>query len=242
MIDTVIERIQLLDPDHEYRALSAHAAVTSPVALELLAYEHLSSPAQEASRIAAIQLRVVSELAGKLRWLESVCIDPGIAPELRVALSAILRELCAETELLPVVDSEAAVFLEPAVLFHMLLANLRPWLPPMVLELEPDAVLDMLQLGIPDYLHPLLVRRFESICQLFHQLRSLPRERLAHLEGFRSVDEVELERLTLAARSLDETTPPAPRWDTPQWVSPWLDLGSAVPRPANRRPSNELAS
>src|SRR5689334_5820822 len=160
MIDTMIDKIRALDLNREYRALSNHVAVTCPLALEQIAAEHGTTPSHEALRVAAMQLRVVHDFSGKLRWLECACVDSGIDPGVRAGLTAILRSLTNMSELLPVVDSQAAVLLEPALLFHALLSRLHPWLPPpwakSARAFEPDAVLEQLQLGIADYLHPLL--------------------------------------------------------------------------------------
>lgn len=227
MIEAVIASIQRLDRDAELRALREHVAVTSPVALELLAYEHLSSPGHEMRRVAAIQLRVVVDLAAKLRWLEHACVDPKLDPGLRIALAALLRGLCTDSETLPVIDSHAAVLLEPAVLFHELIANLRPWLSPIAVALEPEPILDLLRLGIPDYLHPLLRTRFEALWARFHQLRQLPPARLSVLADPPTIDDQRLRRL------LDDSTlnaipyPPAPAWTTPSWASPWLGDGDS---------------
>jgi hypothetical protein len=238
MVDTVVERIDGLDAHAEARALAQHLRVTSPLALELLAYEHLSSPDQEAQRIAAIQLRIVRGLAHHLRWLEQVCTDPALAPELRAGLAALLASLCAEGELLPVIDSEAAVFAEPALLFHALLARLRPWLPPMILALEPEPVLDLLELAIPDYLRPMVRGRFEALWTRFHQLRQLPQARLAS---------VDLQQGDQLARLLAEPaltrlpTPAAPRWSTPAWASPWVDSAGVPLGELRELPGRELA-
>jgi hypothetical protein len=181
MIDAMIHKIRALDPNREYRALATHVAVTNPLAVEMLANHHGNLPDHEALRIAAMQLRVVRDLAGKLRWLESACMDAGIDPGVRAGLTTILRSLTNMSELLPVVDSHAAVLLEPALLFHSLLSRLHPWLPPpwsaSARALEPDDVLEQLQLGIPDYLHPLLQQRREALWQQFHQLRQQPSAR-----------------------------------------------------------------
>lgn len=223
MIDAVIDRIQTLDPDREFRALAAHVTVTSPIALELLAYDNLTSPAHEARRMAAVQLRVVSEFASKLRWLEAVCMDPGVELGVRVGLTSVLRSLTDDTDLLPVLDSEAAVLLEPALLFHVLMSNLRPWMPPLILALEPDSVLELLALGIPDYLHPLLHRRFEAIWDQFHQLIQVPNAQLAELGEAPRLDGARLRRMLDAPRFGVCPSPPPPSWHTPSWVSPWLD-------------------
>jgi hypothetical protein len=222
MIEAVIDRIQRLDRDAEIRALREHVTVTSPIALELLAYEHLSSPAHEAQRIAAIQLRVVLELGPRLEWLERACVDPGLAPGIRVALAGVLCDLCTDADLLPVIHSEAAVLLEPALLFHELIASLRPYLPPMVIALEPDPVLDLVRLGIPDYLHPLLRARFETLWAQFHRLRQLPPAQLAVLPSPRTIDGERLARLLEDPALAKLPYPPAPGWTTPSWASPWL--------------------
>lgn len=224
MVDTAVERIDGINPNTELRALAEHLRVTSPVALELLAYEHLSSPEYEARRIAAIQLRVVSGLAHHLRWLEQACTSPALAPELRAGLSALLASLCAEGELLPVIDSEAAVFAEPALLFHALLDRLRPWLPPMILALEPEPVLDLLELAIPDYLRAMVRGRFESLWTRFHQLRQLPQARLASVD-LQQGDQ--LARLLAEPALTTLPVPVAPRWSTPAWASPWVDSTGA---------------
>lgn len=171
----MIDKIRALDLDREVRALATHVAVTSPLAIELLAEKHGNSPTHEALRIARLQARVVQEFPSKLRWLERACTDPQVDPGVQAGLAEILRSLTNMSELLPVVDSHAAVLLEPALLFHSLLSRLNPWLPhprgASALALEPDDVLERVQLGIPDYLHPLLRQRFESLWQHFHQLR-----------------------------------------------------------------------
>ncbi len=195
MIEAMIERIEGLDPDVELPALREHVGVSSPIAMELLAYEHLSSPVQEARRTAAIQLRVVVELGRRLRWLERACVDPQLAPGLRAALAGLLRGLCNPDELAPALDSQAAVLLEPALLFHELLGQLRPWLPPLIVALEPEPVLELLRLGIPDYLHALLRARFEALWALFHGLRQLPPARLAVLAEPPAIDDERLSGL-----------------------------------------------
>ncbi|WP_205633018.1 hypothetical protein [Enhygromyxa salina] len=218
----MIDRIRALDLDREHRALTEHVSVISPIALELLAYEKLTSIGHEARYVAGIQLRVVHELAAKLRWVERLTTSPRVDPGVRIALSGLLRNLCRESELLPVIDSEATVLLESATLFHSLLSRLRPWLPPMVLAFEPDLVVEMLQLGIPDYLHPLLRQRFEDLWELFHELRQQPSTGLS------------------VAPTQQPSTPPAPPWTTPRWVSPWLDCGDAFPGAASNTKRDKL--
>jgi hypothetical protein len=232
MIDGLLARIAALDPDAEYRALLAHVSVTSPTALEWLAYEHRSATTREAQRIAAVQLRVVQELPGKLRWLEGVCLDPGVDPGTRVALTAVLRSLADEAELGPVIDSSAAVLLEPALLFHVLIDRLRPWLPTSILALEPDAVLELLQLGIPDYLHPLVRDRFNAIWTRFHQLRQLPQSRLGVISDPPRLDADRLQRLLDDVGQRPLVYPPPPPWLTLSWFSPWS--AEAVPHPVRR--------
>jgi hypothetical protein len=212
MIDAMIDQIRALDLDREYRALTIHVTVTNLVALEQLADEQQSLPIEVARRVADIQLRVVLDLAGRLRWLESMCVDPSIDPGVRVGLSAILRNLTNGSDLLPVIDSEAAVLLEPAMLFHSLLSRLRPWLPPMGPALEPDSVLELLQLGIADYLHPLLHQRFELLWQQFHQLRQLPLARLSLLSDPPRIDDDRLRRLLEDRQLRARVCPPAPSW------------------------------
>lgn len=222
MIEAVLHRIEQLDRDAEFRALSEQVAVISPVAIELLAYEHLSSPAHEARRIAAVQLRVVSELGPRLAWLAHTCVDPKLAPELRIALAGLLRGLCDDSDLLPVIDSQAVALLEPALLFHELLAHLRPWMPPMVIALEPEPTLELLRLGLPDYLHPLLRARFEALWGVFHRLRQLPPARLAVIVDPPTIDDERLRRLLFDPALASIPCPSAPPWTTPSWASPWL--------------------
>lgn len=225
MIDAVTDRIRALDHGAEHLALTEHALVTSPIALELLAYEHLTSVPHEAQYIAGVQLRVVHELAYKLGWLEQMSMNPRVDPGVRVALAGLLRSLCAESDMLPVIHSEATVLLEPAMLFHALLSRLRPWLPPMALALEPDLVVEMLQLGIPDYLHPLLRQRFEDLWALFHRLRLRPPSQLRLAPDQPRLDETWIRGLTAIARASEFTAPPVPHWMAPRWVTPWLDCG-----------------
>lgn len=222
MIEAVIHRIQQLDRDAEFRALSEQVAVISPVAIELIAYEHLSSPTHEARRIAGVQLRVIVELAPRLAWLAQACVDPKLAPELRVALTGLLRGLCDDSDMLAVTDSRAATLLEPALLFHELLAHVRPWMPPMVVTLEPEPVLDLLRLGLPDYLHPLLRARFEALWATFHRLRQLPSARLAVIASRPAIDDKHLQRLLDDPALASIACPAAPPWTTPTWASPWL--------------------
>jgi hypothetical protein len=239
MIDAMVEKIRALDLDLEYRVLTTHVAVTSPFAVELLAGDQLNTPAQEARRIAAIQLHVVHDLASKLTWLESVCMHPCIEPGVRAGLTSVLRSLTNESELLPVVDSQAAVLLEPALLFHALLSRLRPWIgftPP----LEPDSVLELLQLGIADYLRPLLRQRFETLWLQFHQLRQLPVARLSLLSDPPRIDSARLQRLLGDPRLAASRCPPAPPWVAPTWATPWSDDAPAHPRARQWYESSEL--
>lgn len=194
MIDAVIERIQALDHDREHRALTVHVGVTSPIALERIAYERLTSVGHEARHIAGVQLRVVHDLAHELRCLEQLSEAPRLEQGVRAAIAGLLRNLCAESDMLPVVSSPATMLLEPALLFHALLSRLRPWIPSIPFAFEPDLVVEMLQLGIPDYLHPLLRQRFEALWQVFHQLRQPP-------------------------TSEPQVLPPAPLWMSPRWVA-----------------------
>lgn len=229
MIDAMIDKIRALDLDREYRVLTTHVAVTSPFAVERLAGDQLNTPAQEACRIAAIQLHVVHDLAHKLTWLETVCLHPGIEPGVRAGLTAILRSLTNESELLPVVDSQAAVLLEPALLFHALVSRLRPWIG-FTPALERDSVLELLQLGIADYMRPLLRQRFETLWTQFHQLRQLPVARLSLLTD--RIDATRLQRLLEDPRLTDRPCPPAPMWATPAWATPRFEEPQA--RPADR--------
>lgn len=207
MIDRVIDRIRGLQPERELETLTEHLAVTSPAALNFLARERMTAPRLEAQRLAATQLRVITELAARLRWLESSCAEPLLEPAVRVALWGLLDELVADIEGAHAAPGESIALLEPAVLFHILLSTLRPWLPPMVVALEPDAVLDMLQLGIPDYLHPVLHRRFEQLWARFHELRLTAKN----------------EGMPTGGAANGATLPPAPTWTSPVWVSAWLE-------------------
>jgi hypothetical protein len=239
MIDAMLDKIRALDLDREYRVLTTHVAVTSPFAVELLAGDQFNTPAQEARRIAAIQLHVVHDLASKLTWLESVCVHPGIEPGVRAGFTAILRSLTNESELLPVVDSQAAVLLEPALLFHALLSRLRPWIgstPP----LEPDSVLELLQLGVADYLRPLLRQRFETLWLQFHQLRQLPVARLSLLTDPPRIDANRLQRMLADPRLSAQSCPPAPPWVAPTWATPWTDDLPARPSAREWYHSSEL--
>lgn len=225
MIEGVVDRIHGLERNEELRLLTEHVAVTSPLALDFLARERGLSRDQEAQRLAAIQLRVVTELAARLRWLESVCEDPQLDGDLRVALRGLLAELGTDIEAADATPGESVGLLESAVLFHGLLSRLRPWLPPMAVALEPDAVLDILQLGIPDYLHPVVQQRFEHLWRRFHEQRlaaathQLPR----HL-GARGIEARHLRAVVNEAQVYEGSPrlPPAPRWFSPSWVNPWL--------------------
>jgi hypothetical protein len=239
MIDAMIDKIRALDLDREYRVLTTHVAVTSPFAVELLASDQLNTPAQEACRIAAIQLHVVHDLATKLTWLESMCVDPSVEPGLRAGLTVILRSLTNESELLPIVDSQAAVLLEPALLFHALVSRLSPWIgstPP----IETDSVLELLQLGIADYLRPLLRQRFETLWLQFHQLRLHPLARLSLLTDPPRIDAGRLQRLLEDPRLSASRCPPAPPWVAPTWATPWFDDRKASPRVREWYESSEL--
>jgi hypothetical protein len=229
MIDAVIVRIQALDHDREHRALTEHVGVTCPIALERLAYEKLTSVGHEARYIAGVQLRVVHDLAAQLRRLEQLSAAPRLDPGVRVALAGLLRSLCTESDMLPVISSEAAPLLEPAVLFHALLSRLRPWLPSMMLAFEPDLVVEMLQLGIPDYLHPLLRQRFEDLWALFHRLRQLPPSPSKLASELDEIGGEWLRRVTAASLTSELLFPPAPLWMTPRWVTPWLDVDTSRP-------------
>lgn len=239
MIDAMIDKIRALDLDREYRVLTTHVAVTSPFAVELLANDQLNTPAQEAYRIATIQLHVVHDFATKLTWLESVCMHPGIEPGVRAGLTAILRSLTNESELLPVVDSQAAVLLEPALLFHALVSRLRPWIG-FTPALEPDSVLELLQLGIADYLRPLLRQRFETLWLQFHQLRQLPVARLSLMSDPPRIDAARLQRLLEDPRLASSRCPPAPPWVAPTWATPWTDDTQPRPRARQWYESSEL--
>ncbi len=194
MIDAMIDKIRALDLEREYRALATHVVVTSPSAVETLARARGHSPSHEALRIAAMQLRVVHDLGCKLRWLECACRDASIDPGVRNGLTAVLRSVTNMSELLPVIDSQAAVLLEPALLFHRLLARMQPWLPhswaTSALPLEGDEVLEQLQLGIPDYLHPVLQQRLEALWQQFQHLRQQP-----HPPSFNRLSRVSVPRM-----------------------------------------------
>lgn len=230
MLDEVIDQIRALDDDHEYRALAEHISVTSPEALDRLARDELTTPSHEAQRVAAVQLRVIHEFANKLRWIEGLSLEHA-KPATRVALMTLLQSLC-ESDLLAGKESKAATLLEPAILFHALLSRLRPWLPPMVLALEPEPVVDLLMLGIPDYLHPILRERFSQLWSLFHRVRALPEQQL---EAVGELDELGELDVTKLVRVLDlvvsaRSCPPPPLWATPSWVTPWrLDGPRGVP-------------
>ena len=218
MLDEVIDRIRALDHDREFRALTEHVAVTSPVALDRTARDNLSSVDREAQRIAAIQLRVVGELGNKLRWLEGVSREI-LEPQTRAAVMAVVQSL-SRPELLSSHASEVVALLEPAILFHALVARLRPWLPPIVLALEPDSVLDTLLLGIPDYLHPLLRERYADLWRVFHRVRGLSSAEIDELGALEHLDDTRLRRVLDGPAT--GRNPPAPPWTIPVWISPWL--------------------
>ena len=235
MVAEVIQTIQGLDQAQEHQLLAEHLAVTSPLALESLARRRQVFPEQHAQHLAAIQLRVISELASRLMWLESVSLDPSVEPALRVAIAGLLHGLSAEPDALRHPLSPSLALLEPAALFHALVSRLRPWLPPIVVALEPEPVVDILRLGIPDYLHPLLVQRFELLWARFHELRALPSAgEIANAEGT-EIDDAGLSHAIESAAALNPASPPPPPWTTPSWISPWLDAGPPT------RPSRQAA-
>ncbi|MFV8752855.1 hypothetical protein ACNOYE_20105 [Nannocystaceae bacterium ST9] len=171
MIDTLVERVETLDVGEELALLARHAQVGNPTALDRLALAHAAAPAEEARRIAVMQLRVLEGFASQLRWLEALTVDTDVDAGVRAGLAGLLIRVCAESELPELVDSQAAVLLEPALLLHGLLANLRPWLPSFMPEFESDAEFEVLRLGVPDYMLLVLRDRFENLWTLFHRLR-----------------------------------------------------------------------
>lgn len=171
MIDAMVERVESLDIGEELALLARHARVGDPLALDRLAVAHAAAPDVEARQIAIAQLRMLEGFAMQLRWLEALSADPEIDAGVRAGLAGLLIRVCSESELSEVVDSQAAVLLEPALLLHGLLANLRPWLPSFMPEFESDAEFEVLRLGVPDYMLLILRGRFEKLWTLFHQLR-----------------------------------------------------------------------
>lgn len=171
MIDAMVERVETLDIGEELALLARHARVGDPLALARLAVAHAAQPDEEARRIAVTQLRVLEGFATQLRWLEALTADPEIDAGVRAGLAGLLIRVCSESELSELVDSRAAVLLEPALLLHGLLANLRPWLPSFVPEFESEAEFEVLRLGVPDYMLLILRTRFEKLWTLFHRLR-----------------------------------------------------------------------
>ncbi len=235
LVDTLVVRIESLDIEHELDRLARHARVGNPQVIERMATLHGTTPVHEAQRVAAIQLRVLEGLGAHLRWLEAVIVDPELNPCVRAGLAGVLISLSTESELLPMVDSQAAVLLEPALLLHGLLANLRPWLPgaaatvePAELDeptIEPEPVIELLRLGLPDYLLPILRRRFEGLWTLFHRLRQRERSEGRELARRLFANPRELEQVIREPSFTLIMVPPAPVWppthhDEPAKVEP----------------------
>jgi hypothetical protein len=209
MIDSMVERVEALDVGEELALLARHARVGDPLALDRLAVAHAAAPSEEARRIAITQLRVLEGFATQLRWLEALTADPEIDAGVRAGLAGLLIRVCADSELDRRTDSQAAMLLEPALLLHGLLANLRPWLPSFVPEFESDAEFEVLRLGVPDYMLVVLRTRFENLWSMFHRLRQsswlVRAEALANMPS-------DLELLERDPRVVGVEIPPTPTW------------------------------
>lgn len=213
MIDVMVERVERLDAGEELALLARHAQVGNPQALDRLAVAHAAAPADEARRIAVTQLRVLEGFATQLRWLEALAVDPEIDTGVRAGLAGLLIRVCAESDRSsrPVSKtrpiSHAAVLLEPALLIHGLLANLRPWLPSFMPEFESDVEFEILRLGVPDYMLVVLRDRFEDLWRLFHRLRQTSGLVRAELL-VRTPSDLEGLEYDLRFRALEIPTPP----------------------------------
>jgi len=209
MNDVMVERVETLDVGEELALLARHAQVGNPQALDRLALAHAAAPAEEARRIAVTQLRVLEGFATQLRWLEALTADPEVDAGVRAALSGLLIRVCADSDSPARADSRAALLLEPALLLHGLLANVRPWLPSFVPEFESDAEFEVLRLGVPDYMLLVLRDRFESLWTLFHRLRQT--SWLVRPETLASMPS-DLELFEHDPRFTEVAIPTAPTW------------------------------
>ena len=232
----MVGQIARLDTAEELPELAHQLRTASAVALEFMAREHGRSPAFEAHRVAAVQLRMVRDLAGKMGWLADCCTDLRLEPELRVALSGVLLNLTQDTELALEHDSRAAALLEVALMFHALFDSLRPWLPPLIQgELSAsEPGLEMLTLGFSDYLHPLLRRRFETLWGIFHRLRRTADARLAVVADTGKIDEQRLRGL-VAEPLTGKDIPVPPSWSKPNLSSTWRLTSDLVAAGASDR-------
>ena len=171
-----------------------------------------------------MQLRVVHDLPGRLRWLECACMDASIDPGVAGGSHGDPAQLDECVGVAPGGRLARGCVARACAAVALLVSRLTPWLPPpwaaSARTLEPDGVLEELQLGIPDYLHPLLRQRFESLWLQFHQLRQLPLARLSLLSDPPRIDGARLLRLLQDPQLTSRPCPPAPAWVASRWSSP----------------------
>ncbi len=232
MIEVMVERVETLDVGEELTLLARHAQVGNPLALDRLARARSTgtAPLEVARAVAVTQLRMLEGFATQLRWLEALTADPEIDAGVRAGLAGSLIRVCAKSDRLEPkrVDSHAAVLLEPALLLHGLLANIRPWLPSFVPEFEADVEFEVLSLGVPDYMLLVLRDQFESLWTLFHRLRqSSWLVRPETLVGMPS--DLELFEHDPRFTAVEIAIPTPPAWP------PMLDLVTVLARAAGGR-------
>ena len=210
------------------RALIERLWRTSPIALELLAYEHLNSPTLEAQRVAALHRRALSEFPRALGQLLERCTDAATPPASRLALAAVLHGVGDTLEDPTKVD--ASRLLEAVVLLHALLGQLEPLLPAHGLRVELEEILDLLCLAIPEPRRERLLRDFKAVWLTVHRLaRAAPPAEPAEPAEDDALDQLaegsheQLLALIDARPSGGDALPAPPRPSTPSWARAWLE-------------------
>jgi len=234
MLEPLIRRVATIDLVREFAELTRHLAALRPPARASLDGAILDR--SQLRLDASVQLRVISELPEQLGLVAAHVRDERAPIGLRVGLRVILRSVICHARDVPAHESTAVSLLGPALLFHTLIRELGPWLPPALAIAEPERVLDVLALGIPADLRALADERLESGWARFHRLLQLGPsavEARADIMGFDDAQLAALLSHPAASLPVPPRRPPGRRADGPEPDAPLpvFDPGSlALPR------------
>lgn len=216
--------------------LQRHLNATSPKSLEFLVKVHRCDPVAQLRAIARAQLDGFARLADHIEDLEVAVRSGEIEVRKRAALSGLLCSLTGAPEEAVGERASPTVLLQPAFVFYACFLELRAWLPTQLtgpardaastqhLETSPPrlTLLELLRLGIPDYLRPILDGRADGLRTRFHAVRSCEpgceAELLELIEARAPIEDFPQAAMPVAERVRSKAFP---------WVIPrtWSDSG-----------------